>query len=555
MNSCESVLEGRENHRWFLACRHHRNTHNEPLDFKVNPFLEAIYRDQCPHMVMKKSVQSGGTEFLVCDTLALADRGLRVFYVMPTIELRNVFVQDRVNRTLLSSPYYRRKIRKAKQREDILDVDRVGLKSFGEKGMILFVGSNSPVSFLSFPADVVIVDEIDACHEKNLSLAPGRLAHSPYKWTRKVSTPTHEDFGIDAEYKASDQRAWLLKCEHCGEHQELDFFVNVVFQVGDNQHMLRDQGWESGAERDIGVFCRRCQKPIDRLSRGEWIPRYPGRHLSGYAISRLFSAQATMAELYDHFLEGLKNETKMQRFWNLDLGLAYTATGTKLTPAILNQCVKAGDNYNMPSRSAGCTMGVDVGQPLLHVKICDHPREGCRRVVWVGTVRDFEDLHTKVALYGVRWAVVDMTPETRKAQEFQDQMRGFCQVWLCKYPSVVQDEAMRVKEDEQIIVADRTQVLDAYVSEILNQRILFPANAASLDNGEFYRQLCASTRLYDEIMKHYYWSDHGKPDHYFHAGSYERMACQFMSGLIEVPPAQQRSSFGHASLRRKARNA
>jgi len=200
-------------------------------------------------------------------------------------------------------------------------------------------------------------------------------------------------------------------------------------------------------------------------------------------------------------------------------------------------------------------MGVDVGQPLLYVEICDHPKEGYRRVVWAGTVKEFEELHTIIAMFGVKWAVVDMFPETRKAQEFQEAMKGKCKVWLCRYPPAPQAEAIKVDEERKIIVADRTQTMDDYVADIYNQKVLLPANAGTLVGGDFYRQLCAPTRIYEDPPGCYRWVEQGQADDFFHAGSYEKMACQFMTGIIQEAPVQKRKSFGHRSLRRASKNA
>lgn len=475
-------------------------------------------------MVIKKSVQAYMTEFLVCDALVCADDGMRLFYVLPKIEIRNNFVRDRVNRLLLSVPYYRSRTRKG-HKENILDIDNVGLKAFGEKGVLFFVGSNSRSSFISYPADKIIIDELDFCDQSNLELAEDRMKASPYRHRIDVSTPTRQDFGIDKLYNQSDKKAWFITCPECGCQQVLDFFVNVLRSSGDQEWELLDTEWDKAQDRDIRVFCRKCRKPIDRLAEGEWIAEFPDRSVSGYTISGLMSAERTVRSLFDAFNAALKDASKLQVFYNSDLGQAYTAAGQKLTPVILNQCIKAGLNYNMPSRGENTTMGVDVGQPLIHVWICDHPGDGPRRLIWAGTVREFEELHMIVALFGVKWAVVDEKPETRKAREFQEAIKSRCKVWLCRYPPTAQIEDLKINDEEETIIsADRTQALDALVADFYNQVLLLPVNVESLEDGEVYRQLCAPTRVFNEGQGHYQWVNDGKPDHFFHAGGYERLA-------------------------------
>lgn len=542
---CEMEITRRENPRWFLGSEIHRTVRGEPLDFERSPFLKPIYQDQAPRMVIKKCVQVGITTLLECDVLASADSGMRIMYILPKIDIRNTFVQDRMNRLLLTIPYYRNRMRQGVE-DDVPEIDSVGLKAFGKIGVILFVGSNSKSSFIMFAADKVIVDERDFCEEANLDLAEDRMKHSPYRHRIDVSTPTREDEGIDRLYNESDQKRWFVTCEHCGHRQVLDFFTNVIREIGDREYELLDNNWTETEDRDLFLYCSKCKKPINRLSPGEWVAAYPDRGVSGYAISGLMSAERTVRSLWLSFLAGLQNESKMQVFMNSDLGLAYTAAGQKLTPALLNECIKAGLNYNMPSRSDETSAGVDVGHPLLHIQICDHPQEGKRRLVWAGTCRDFEELYTVFARFNTKWAVIDEKPETRKVREFQEGIKGRCKVWLCRYPGAPQSEPLRVNEEDRIIVADRTQVLDAYVADVCNQAVLLPANAESLDNGEFYRQLCAPTRVFNEDRACYEWTEGSKADHYFHAGSYERIAGFFVSKQPELAQqGQKKKSFPH----------
>lgn len=481
--------------------------------------------DESPRQVIKKCVQVGISELLVCDTFARADHGLRVFYVLPTIELRNVFVRDRVDRPLLTVPYYRGRVRRNKGLKDVVEVDNVGLKSFGEKGLMLFVGSNSKVSFLAFPADKIIVDEFDKCHQDNLSLAEDRIVASDYKHRIDVSTPTVEGKFIDELYGKSDRKRWLIQCEHCGERQELDFFVNVIRETGDREFELLDRDWKENTNGDVRVFCKKCGRSLNRLAEGEWVAEYPERSLSGYAVSQLFSLHLTVAKIVKTFEEALLNESLLQRFYNSILGLAYTASGSKLTKAILDECVKAGQNYNMPSRSEHTSMGVDVGT-LLHVIISDHPTENARRPVYIGTVRGFDELHTLISLYGVDDCVIDYEPERREAKRFQENAN--CRVWLCDYAPSSRIEEITIDHEKQMIVADRTQVLDGFVADVLGCRVLLPANAPSLVNGDFYAQLCAPTRVFEEATGQYRWVEGSKPDHFFHTGAYERLASRFI---------------------------
>ena len=548
----EIESERQKSPRNFFATRFHKNVKGEPLDLKSSPFLQQIYADTAQRLVVRKAVQIGISEMLICDALAMADDGLRVFYVLPTIDLRNVFVRDRVNRVIVTVPYYRSQSGKEMRKlEGVPDADSIGLKTFGVKGILLFVGSNSPVSFLSFPADMVIVDEYDKCDKKNLPMADDRLSASEHKLKRVVSTPTVEDFGIDAEYKESCQFRWLVKCEHCGKSFEPDFFKCVVREIGDRKYELVDQDWSVDSGRDIFTICPYCHRPFDRLQQGEWVADNPKNPVSGYSISQLFSHRVSVAEIWDSFLKSLANEYKKQRFYNSILGEAYTSTGAKLTKAMLDECVKLGQLYNLPSRAENTTMGVDVGN-VLHVVIYDHP-ENYRRLVFAGTVPNFDDLHALISRYGVRVACVDYEPERREARRFQESAN--CHVWLCDYVPNAYGAEKQIDYESKFIKADRTQVMDGFVGDITSQVLLLPANASTLEDEEFYAHLCSPTRVQDEFTGQYTWVN-SKPDHYFHAGVYERIANEFFvePGLSELyAQDKKKQPFPHKKLKKVTR--
>lgn len=475
----------------------------------------------------------GISEWLICDSFYLAEKGYRIVYVQPTIELRNLFVRDRIDRPLSTIPHYRNQVRPLKKMKGVDPIDNVGLKSFGENGIIVFVGSNSKNSFVMFTADVMIIDERDKCNEENLALAPDRISASKLAYWREVSTPTVEGFGIDRTYNTdSDQKVWQIRCTACKHWQPLSFFRNMVRQVDDNKFELIDQTWDRNLSRDIHTFCVKCHSPIDRLSLGEWIPRLEGRSISGYHVSKLMSANFQMSTLWSKFQTALTDQTKLQVFYNSDLGEAFSAKGSKLTRSILDLCIEAGERYNMPSSGKRSVLGVDVGK-LLHVVIMDNPEGKIKRPLYIGTVRNFEELDFLIKQFDVMIGVVDARPETREANKFAERVKAQLNraVWLCEYPTSDKIEDLNYNAEEGIVKVDRTQTLDELVSEFLLKNIILPANAASLDTGEVFAQLCAPTRIYDEKAKRFRWEEKGQPDHYCHAFNYCNIGFQLMGKL------------------------
>lgn len=496
-------LERRHRLRWIYATEYHHNTRGEPMTFDDKPYLIPVYCDNNPQIVVKKSVQCGISEWAVCDCLSLGEMGLNTLYVLPKYTLRNRFVK-RIDKAIARSSYYQ---------ERIGDVDSLWQKRYSGSNLV-FASSETDSDFIEFPADCVIVDELDKCDQENIALAPDRLSASRYKYQRDVSTPTHEDYGIDASYKDSDQKEWHIQCEHCDEWQPLDFFVNVCREIGDNRYELIDAQWDKNSGRDVNLYCQECGEPIDRLSAGEWVAVYPDRNISGYHISKLFSANAEIAELWKTFTKALTNPTLMQIFFNSDLGLAYSAEGDRLSQALLRQCI--GD-YSMPSvaKDERVYMGVDVGN-LLHIVIGTK-----EKILFIGARSSFSECSKLMKKFDVVRCVVDMRPETRKAREFQDEHKA---VWLCEYINSPDTRHKTVISDKKkkVTQAHRTQSIDSMIAKFSGKEIKIPRNISS----EFYDQMAVPVRIIEDRARgpEAIWTK--GVDHYFHAMNYWSIAQQ-----------------------------
>jgi len=506
---------------YFLARYVHRNEKGQSLDLRRCPALLAFLLDDARLKVAMKAVQAGISELLFVSCFAKTLKGWMILYSLPTIELKNTVVANRIDKSLLIVPFYRRLLKEASG-----DSDSRSLKHLAA-GALKYVGSNSQTAFIEFAADMVVIDELDKSNQENVKLAPDRLDASPHKYLWKVGNPTFAKFGIHAEYLKSDQKQWHIRCCHCGEEQPLDWFKNVVEKTGEREYRLLDSEWMPRCGRDIKVLCRKCRGSLDRLSNGRWVAQNPGSEISGYHISQLFSPTKMIAEIYATFQAGLTDPTEMQRFFNSGLGLPYDAVGENVTAALLEaKCMR---DYFMPSVAKGCTMGVDVGSKL-NVRISDYPdpdNPKVRRAVFIGTVENFEDLDKLVLRYGVEFCTVDSRPEARKAREFQERFPDI--VWLCDYATNEKLDFWTVDEDLQTIRVDRTEVIDGMMSTILTGQNWLPKDFKSLRGGEYVEQMEAPKRKL--IIEHgsdgkpkkprYVWSEGSQADHDFHADVYD----------------------------------
>ena len=518
--------------RFALDC--HVNTRGDRMDFDLCPHIRALYNSLSPVVVIMGSVQSYKTEWAVIDHFAAAFIGLSVFYVVPKFEARTTYVQNRVNRCVEHVEEYKRIIGEG-------FFDSVALKSFG-KGVIKYVGSNVLADFKEFPADMVVVDEVDECDADNVQYARDRLRASPYQFRRYLGNPKLKGYGIHAFFAQSDQREWFVPCKSCGEMSMLDWFAVVVEPVTDKagqvvSYRLRDQDWVVGCRRDIKCVCPNCGGDLERSSiDGKWVAQNPESVIEGYHISMLCSPLNSVAEMWTEFQVASNDPLRMQQFYNSCLGLPYAAMGNKVTTELLDSCALEGYEFDIEPDCAHvpgdghvgpCSMGVDVGGNFdIRISCMEG---GVRKMVYIGKLRlSLEELCDLIDRYNVEKCVIDSQPEITLVQDFQEM--AHCDVWACRYQREGKDGRRNYDVKDRVINADRTECLDRGFAQLRKKRVLLPVNYSSILSGQFAAEMCAPVR---EVMTddrgnaRYEWSK--CKDHQRHADAYDLLASNLMT--------------------------
>lgn len=487
----------------YNAIEHHRTHKGKSLDFKNNPWALEVYADKHPFQVHIKSTQNGVTEYILCREITEAIQGRNVFHVMPDGNLVSRYVHERADKTIDLVPAYKKFKRS----------DSVTLKQLGP-GTIAYVWSGSPSQFTEFAADTIIIDEVDRCDQSNLTMAKERLSNSEDPRQLWVSNPTIEGFGIDELFADTDQLHWHIKCE-CGAVTHPDFFKHVVREVDMKQYMVIDPLWEPG--RDANMICDKCGRAWSKSQSGVWIARNPGNEKRGRHMSKLFTARTSIGELIENFTKAEADETKMTRFYNADLGLAYTAPGAKITEDMLDACVQ---NYPQGAMSSSGVnvAGIDVGAEFhLTVGNIRHGVPGIR-LLDAQAVRDPEQVIDFLTRYRVRCFIIDAMPETRTSRRIASSIAGG---FMCYFSKGKKDQIMG-----NILTTDRTQALDNVKAAVSTGGLFLPMNARHIK--DYYAHMTASTRVFDEDANGgeggYNWIEGSKADHYFLSTAYMFMA-------------------------------
>ncbi len=482
----------------------HRKIRGQSFSFNEHEYLWQIYADKHPFKVIQKSAQCGISEFFINESFWLADTGRgNCLFVFPADPQLVDFSAGRVRPAIEESEYLSSRVTGV----DNVHVRQVGPRFVYYRGSGTVGGGKAIRKLKSVDADTYYLDELDEMSPRVMTLADKRLGHSNLAWKRATSTPTVPEFGINELYLKSDQCQWHIKCEHCTEWQYLSFFKNV--------------------NQDSGTFmCRKCGKPINRLAKGEWVPKYPDRNIRGYHINKLFCGTTNIDDLIDASKKTASHE--VQEFYNSDLGEPHVPEGGQLSQDILDACR---DDYTFPGRGRNCTMGVDVGT-YLHVRISEVLEDGIKRALLVTKVRTFDELDAFMKRYDVTAAVIDALPEQRKSAEFCERFKG--RAYRCFYTenSESKTEWSKVNQEESKVTVLRTVACDYMLDGFIGRNNRLPTNAREIDTdkkgvSDYYAQMCAPVRVvemnaYGQPVARYV---HGsKPDHYFHAEVYDEIA-------------------------------
>jgi hypothetical protein len=523
----------------YVAKYHHVNVHNKPMSFGDKyRFLIPLYKmmEVEPDMCAEKAVQSGASEWFIVSALDDAAKGLRVLYVMPNIDLRGKFVKDRLDRLLKIVPYYQDLLTNA-----IGDSTSIGLKHFG-KGIINFVGSNSEVEFISYPADALYTDEVDKCNQKNLEMAPDRLDHSDYKYKRDIGNPSIENWGIDKLYRESTQALWVTKCQHCGKQQPFNFFENIVRQESETHFVLR-----GGTKLKPQIICinKKCEKQLDRYAGGEYVHKYPKLEKKGVRISQIFSANVPLSKLVRTFYKSIGNPIKTQLFYNSKLGLPYSSEGSKITFNTLQESTKnAGYILSLNEkkhavRAKRLYVGIDVGKYYNIVGRELLPDGTKRKLAFLGKTTSTKQIIKWMKIIKPKVIVIDKNPETREVERMKLELSKMfsCTYSFGKTFLDTNKKSQEYKKEREVKIG-RTFLLDCVKSDFSNGIMINPSNAINLDNeemedyGEYYSQMLSSTRIFNEDNGRMEWRESGA-DHYFHAEAYCYMAQQIDDRILD----------------------
>jgi len=529
-----------------LVANHHRNEIGRPVI--LDPQWMQIYADPSTDMRIISAAQRGKTLYQLVKTFAQLTLGMSVGWVMPKEGKVHELVHGKLDPTIKQTPLY------ASLQEFSNGRDSVKFKTFGPYAKLHIVTANSADELTSFSADAMHVDERDFCNRQNLPMYTSRMNFSPYKLTDEISTPTVEGTkrgaltqrgtdNIHSEFLAGDQYRYFTPCNKCGHLQILDWFDNFVEVRYDDggrimDFQIRDQDWSPGAARDIRAMCAQCHYPMNRNEHGLWKPQNPTAAMRTYWVEALASTVGkTMASLLDTFQQALGNPSKMQQFFNMDLGRPFAGGMMRFGAELFEKCVRAGMRMADPMGAAvkgPCTIGIDVNRPYLDIHVSKW-FNGRQMKVWCGKINGGEEHVVRlIKHFGITGGVIDHQPETKFSIRIQEAALAHgCRIVRCKYanneqvkPVVISEAGENpVLDPPRLITVNRTVAIDTLYESMAMGRVDWFEEWNQVIDGALADEFSNPVRklvINEQGTEKFVWD--GIPDHQLHAAVYDLLA-------------------------------
>jgi len=253
-------------------------------------------------------------------------------------------------------------------------------------GLIKLVGSNSPSDVKSTSARVVIVEEPDDASANvrgqgdALKLAEERAKAYPDHLILIGGTPTAKNASsIEAEILASDQRKYLIPCQHCGEQHVPTWDCVIIPEVTAAVHPRREiygmSRWE-----DAFYTCQACgaawseEERHAAIRRGHFEATAPATAAIGFLVNELLSTfeGSRIPVLARKYLEAKHRQdegdnSEMIAFWNSTLGLPWEYRGELPEEDELRERAESYAEWTVPAGGLVPVVTVDVQHDRLAV--------------------------------------------------------------------------------------------------------------------------------------------------------------------------------------------
>lgn len=475
-----------------------------PYKLKGYRYQIGITDFEKPKVCIKKGTQVGLTTvfFLYCLWSLIMNRYRQgVLYMMPTADTVQDVARSMFAPIISNSPVLKQYISTDTNENKVVN----GRPILFTGSQLIDVGGTGVLEarkLRTFPADIVLRDELDHIPQKAIEQSIQRLNASEFRHEVDIGSPTFPDYGIEAVYNESSQGKFQIKCESCGKHTCIETsFPNSIILKGDR--------WIRA--------CVHCQNEIF-VANGSWEEDVKDHFRTGRWTSSLLHPNANLEEYMRRFhsVDG----AKMAEFQRSVLGIGTAESNHQLSePVIFSRC--GGRAIQMYS-SVETAMGVDLGNQL-HCVIGIKTARDQFHILHIGRYDSYEKLAEIAKRMNVRMAVLDAGGDIHAPRKFQKETPFT--TYLCRY-SEHQPYEPSWDAKKGTVTANRNEWCDkVHMTFDSDGMITIPSRCPEV--SEYAMEMTKTAKLYDENQKTGIvkprWKKIGA-DHYFHATLYFLLA-------------------------------
>jgi hypothetical protein len=493
--------------------------------FDRHPWLRELHNSKAEFNVGQKAAQMGYSEAMLnvaFYTLDILKRN--VLYILPNARPDATDFTNRAFTPAIEDSPHLKSI--------FSSTDNVGHKVVGSSNLYIR-GSNSRAGLKSVPASLLIFDEYAEHNQDHVSLAEERSSGQLYRQNWKISTPLTPETDINHLFLKSTQERYFFPCPSCSKMIRLTL-ENLVIPT--------DNPDDDAKILESHLVCLECKSKIPHEAKPEifkkatWVPEHHQMMARGFHISQLYSTVLPPYALARAALNARTDVAAEQELHNSKLGEPHIVGSLQLSDESIRVLIKDYEMVEAMPQHYLTTMGVDVGK-LLHVEIAtwdiskanpvDINAKAIPKVVWVGTLKDFEQLDTLMQDYHIRFCVIDALPESREAYKFA--MRFWGRVRLCRYNENATAKSLFADAEVHVSV-NRTSWLDESLGRFRAGTIFLPRNL----HPDYIPQIKCPIRVPKKDVKgnliYRYVSKASINDHFAHARNYNEIALSFATG-------------------------
>lgn len=512
-----------------------RNTKikGKPFTFKDHEFQIDIANCSDPRMRCQKPTQVGLSELSLRISMALCAlrRHFSLIYVLPSADYAGEFMKTRADPVIEESAVLQGLL--------VRGSDGAKMKRFGTS-FFYMAGAATTRQAISRPADCLVIDEKDFCNPKVLTAYYGRLRHAENPMDWQFSTPTLSGYGINLSMQSTDQRRYLVKCEHCNEWNCPDFVKDVVipgFQGKDFKQFVPGLVQELHEEIELAYLpCKRCHSDlwpsILNPDRREWV-----RQVSEVQRDAGFFVKPYDLPKYNSIPKIIRStlEYEDEYFYNFVLGEVHDSEENQVNiEFVKNQFMLEAPAPSAEGTISELCLGADVGAKRVHVMI-GRREGGITKVLYryelspadgafLGQIEALFDKHKCIQ------GVIDIAPDYSLSRGLHEAYGN--QFLMASYRGDIAAEplAVQIQEEKGVVSIQRTKAFNVMVKEMNRGKWQFAAGS----DKELLLSHFGSMKRLSELdaktgEKDKKWVKTGE-DHFLHAAMYLDVALSVVSG-------------------------